>query len=511
MEHLAGVPLDRWIGEQGPISLAQADNVVYQICHALDYAHGRRMVHRDIKPSNIMIGPEEHATLMDFGLARAGEDSGLTRSGVVVGTAEYMAPEHALGQKIDGRSDVYSFGVVIYKMLTGTVPFSRSSSYAVSYAHIYEPPPLLRQTRPDLSPAVEAVVLKALAKDPADRYQRAGHLARDFAAAVSGETPADLGRWLALSPRTPEPQPGPASPPPASRSADDSVTEPMEQRTPRRQATIDAAAAQPIERRPQQTPLPDKGVTEPMVRKPVRIKPQPVATERPETPRKPRMVAQALAILAVILLASITGLVLTFGRPGDRSSDRGGSIQSETLSVPPTLLPSAASALPASPTGILVQTPGAVSTEDVEASVTITPTVTLVPTVTPTPTETRTLTPRPTATRSATAVTTTSPTPTGTLQPTDTLTPKPGERPLSTPATPPTARPTTPPTAPPTALPTAPPTARPTALPTAPPTTPPTAPPTVPPPTPKTPAPPSRTPAPPPPPVPTTPAVPPPW
>jgi serine/threonine-protein kinase len=492
MEHLAGVSLDRWIVEQGAISLAQADNVIYQICHALDYAHGRRMVHRDIKPSNIMIGPEEHATLMDFGLARAGEDSGLTRSGVVVGTAEYMAPEHALGQKIDGRSDVYSFGVVIYKMLTGAVPFARSSSYAISYAHIYEPPPPLREKRPDLSSAVEAVVLKALAKDPGDRYQKAGHLARDFSAAMAGEMPADLERWLAPAVRSPAPPSRPTAPISADSTPDGAVTQPMV----RPQRHQSASALEPVV----QASTPAIGgvgaasagistasadATQPLVRLPKARVPATAGGSRqaPAASRR-RIAAPLLGALAVILLAGITCLVLAFSRPQNGGTPRGGSNPSETPSAEVTLLPAQNSPSPVRPAGVRSQTPR--PGETIEANATLTPTVTLVPTVTPTTTATGTLTPRPTATRSVTSVATMTPTMTGTARPTETLTPESGERPLSTPVTPPTARPTTPPTAPPTT----PPTARPTTPPTAPPTTPPTArpttPPTVPPTTPPT-------------------------
>ena len=150
------------------------------------------MTHRDIKPSNIMVSPDGHVTLMDFGLVRAGEGAGLTRTGVVVGTPEYMAPEQAMGEPVDARTDIYSFGVVIYRMLTGHVPFAKSNTMATVYAHVHEPPPPLRQTRPEITKAVEAVVLKTLAKAPSERYQRAGLLADDFAVAITNKMPAGL-------------------------------------------------------------------------------------------------------------------------------------------------------------------------------------------------------------------------------------------------------------------------------------------------------------------------------
>ena len=189
MEFLEGKTLDQWLKDHGTMPLGQAVPVLRQIASALDFAHSRGMIHRDIKPSNIMLTAEGHATLMDFGLVRAAEGAMLTRTGMVVGTPEYMAPEQATGAEVDARTDVYALGVVLYRMLSGKLPFTRSTPYAVTYAHIHEPPPPLRQTRADLPPRLEAILLKALAKDPAARYQRAGHLADDFAAAVA-ELPA---------------------------------------------------------------------------------------------------------------------------------------------------------------------------------------------------------------------------------------------------------------------------------------------------------------------------------
>lgn len=184
MELLEGETLDQWLRHNGAMAPAQASRLLQQVAAALDYAHSRGVVHRDIKPSNIMVSPDGQVKLMDFGLVRAGEGTQLTRSGVVLGTPEYMAPEQALAEHVDGRADIYALGVVLYRMLTGHVPFSRSTPYAVTYAHIHEPPPPLRTLRPDLPPAVEAVVLKALAKQPRDRYARAGQLAQDFEAAL---------------------------------------------------------------------------------------------------------------------------------------------------------------------------------------------------------------------------------------------------------------------------------------------------------------------------------------
>jgi len=165
----AGTLTDRL--KRGPLSLDEARRVVTQIGSALEYAHQLGVVHRDVKPSNMLMDPQGDYYLTDFGIARMVEGTmGLTGSGVI-GTPHYMAPEQSKSHKVDHRADIYAMGVVIYEMVTGRVPYDAETPFAVVMMHLTEPLPLPRSIRPDLPEAVERVILKAMAKDPAERYQ----------------------------------------------------------------------------------------------------------------------------------------------------------------------------------------------------------------------------------------------------------------------------------------------------------------------------------------------------
>ena len=186
-EFLDGMTLAQLLQQEGALEPSRIVNIVRQIASALDYAHSQGYIHRDIKPSNIMVDParNDHVTLMDFGLVQVSGGSRITRTGFIMGTPDYMSPEQAKGDAIDNRTDIYSLGVTVYHMLTGDVPFSKSTPHAVLLAHIMEDPPSMSISDKDISFEIESVVRKAMNKDPKDRYEWAGEMATDLDTATT--------------------------------------------------------------------------------------------------------------------------------------------------------------------------------------------------------------------------------------------------------------------------------------------------------------------------------------
>lgn len=173
-----------------PLPLAQIRRIVSQVGDALDYAHSQGLIHRDVKPSNILLDERGNCLLTDFGIAKMVESSAhLTATGGFVGTPAYMSPEQGLGQKIDGRSDIYALGIILYEMAVGRVPYKAETPMAVVVKHINDPLPMPQRVNPNLPEGLEGVILKALAKQPEDRYTTAGDMVRALRAVIS--EPAD--------------------------------------------------------------------------------------------------------------------------------------------------------------------------------------------------------------------------------------------------------------------------------------------------------------------------------
>ncbi len=175
----------------GDLTLELASRLFEQVASALDYAHSRGIIHRDLKPQNVLLDGEQNAILSDFGIAKLiGEDvTQLTQSGMAMGTPAYMSPEQWQGRPLDSRSDLYALGVMLFEMLTGRLPFVADTPFGMMHMHVYEPPPSLRTLRPDLSADVEAVLDRALAKNPDERYQSARELAQEARLALARQLP----------------------------------------------------------------------------------------------------------------------------------------------------------------------------------------------------------------------------------------------------------------------------------------------------------------------------------
>ncbi|HEU0173382.1 MAG TPA: serine/threonine-protein kinase [Blastocatellia bacterium] len=191
MDLAEGENLGSLIERQGALAETDAAEIILQVCAALDEAHRQGVVHRDIKPQNIIVQttPEGlQVKMLDFG-ATASRDvttSKLTRTGAIVSTPDYMSPEHCLGEELDGRSDIYSLGIVLFEMLTGVAPFDSPTPTATVIKHVNDSPPPPRTLNPNISPAVEAVTLRALEKRRDARPQTAGEMARELIAATPG-------------------------------------------------------------------------------------------------------------------------------------------------------------------------------------------------------------------------------------------------------------------------------------------------------------------------------------
>ncbi len=188
MEYVEGRTLRDILQAEGPLLPERALEVTADVCDALDYSHRAGVVHRDIKPGNVMLTPGGDVKVMDFGIARAvaASSTTMTQTASVIGTAQYLSPEQARGETVDARSDIYSAGCLLYELLTGEPPFTGDSPVSVAYQHVREDPTPPSERGVELPAAVDAIALKALAKNPDNRYQSAGDMRTDIERALGG-------------------------------------------------------------------------------------------------------------------------------------------------------------------------------------------------------------------------------------------------------------------------------------------------------------------------------------
>src|SRR5579884_3836190 len=207
-EHIEGENLKELVLRTGRLPVRRALELALAVADGLSFAHEHGLVHRDVKPQNVLLSREGEVKVTDFGIARSlGADRGLTQTGTVLGTGEYLAPEQARGEPVSPATDVYALGVVLWELLAGEVPFAGESFVAVALRHVREPVPSLRERRPDVSPRLAAAVERALAKEPARRFPSMAAFAAELRACqteLEPETPPapDAASTLVVAPPT---------------------------------------------------------------------------------------------------------------------------------------------------------------------------------------------------------------------------------------------------------------------------------------------------------------------
>ena len=185
-EYVDGENLKRLIERSGPMPLERALELTVQVARGLSFAHERGLVHRDVKPQNVLLNGDGRAKVSDFGIARSLDvQRGMTQTGTVLGTSDYIAPEQAQGQHVDEQTDVYSLGVVLYEMLTSEVPFAGENFVAVAMRHINDPPPSVRDKRPDVPQRVDEAIRRAMAKRPQDRFETMAEFRHELEACLA--------------------------------------------------------------------------------------------------------------------------------------------------------------------------------------------------------------------------------------------------------------------------------------------------------------------------------------
>jgi serine/threonine protein kinase len=464
MRYMAGGSLASRMAK-GRLSVAEAAAILDRLAPALDEAHGRGVIHRDLKPGNILFDQQDRPYIGDFGIVKITQIGAptLTQEGGVLGTPAYMSPEQARGHiTLDGRSDVYALGVILFEMLTGSQPFQADTPMAVALAHVLDPVPHILPRRPDLPPETDAVIEKALAKDPDDRYPTATALAAAVNQLAKGEpaTPPaarpaarqrvtsveDTVAYQPVPPSIAKATPPPAAPPkaePAARPTTPPKVEPVVRPT---------------------TPPPARPTTPPAARlaMPPAARPvtSPAAAKRPEKGRRrrPPMWVWGLGGGAVVVVAIVGilwgGGILAGGDTATRTptaTQARGVVPPATTAPPPS--PAATSRPPATATSREVVPPATPTRTPVPTTrgVPPTPTRIVVTTEAPAGTETPAASPIATATRRpVTTATATRVLPTNTPVPpppaTDTPVPPPPPTDTPVPPPPPTNTPPPPPT-----------------------------------------------------------------
>ncbi len=203
-EYVEGENLKQLLERTGPMPVRDALIMALQMARALSFAHSRGLIHRDVKPQNVLLNPDGQAKMTDFGIARSIDVQGVTITGTVLGTSEYIAPEQARGNQVDAQTDVYSLGVVLYELLTGGVPYDGDNFVTVALRHVNEPVPSLLERRPDTPPRLALAVERAMAKSPYERYESMDHFVEELEACLDELDP--VSEEATMIARRPVPQ-----------------------------------------------------------------------------------------------------------------------------------------------------------------------------------------------------------------------------------------------------------------------------------------------------------------
>jgi serine/threonine protein kinase len=331
MEFVEGETIANRIA-RAPISTSEAVNYSDQVLSALSYAHQQNIIHRDIKPANIMLTPQGTVKLMDFGIARSSKDGSLTSTGTTLGSLNYMPPEQVRGEAADARSDIYSFGVTLYEMLTGKLPFRGDSQYSMMTAHLNENPPEPITLRADIPAGLNQIIMMAMAKDPANRFQTA----EAFRNALKSVSVSDLPSSSTTM-----------TPTPSHSNETTLIGTPLPGRTPTIPATPPPLA------RPTPAPTIPPAVAQP----PVSIPPQPSSSSS----RGLWIALGALLGVTVLIAAGIyvPRHMRTNADPADKSKSNSSQQQNDTppTTSPATLVPSDSSVPPTDTSAIPATTP----------------------------------------------------------------------------------------------------------------------------------------------------------
>jgi serine/threonine protein kinase len=313
MRYIQGTDLRALIREHGRVEPKRAAALLAQVGAALDAAHARGLVHRDIKPANVLLAREngtDHAYLTDFGLTKqSGSKSGLTGTGMWVGTVDYVAPEQIEGGDVDGRTDVYALGCVLFELLTGRVPFDAESDVSKIWAHMSSPPPSLAEAAPDLPGELDDVVHRAMAKSADDRFPSAGDLGRAATAAAEGRHVAAPERSVAAGAAAPGGGATTVGEVPADATAQSPAPQPTAFAAPPSQPP--APPSQPPAP-PSQPPAPP---SQPMPGLGPAFPPGPTHPPSHAPPRRSK--APLIGGAVALLVAVIVGVVLLAGGGGD--------------------------------------------------------------------------------------------------------------------------------------------------------------------------------------------------